>query len=203
MFNRIYHFLKGPSPLHPSVCNGRLSPRAFRRFDRKDLSQCLELYALNEPGRFPEGVAQQYKKSLSEEHSYHLVTESDGRIIASGGISYYTRADWVVLSFGLVRPSHQGQGLGTALLLPRLALLKPGRFSYHIFIFAVEESFGFYRRFGFRDIQPWRDDHGDQHPSGHLLLTGSEIRRCRELLRSRGIVVPRDEVEIPLRLQAG
>jgi predicted N-acetyltransferase YhbS len=202
MFNRIYHFLKGPSPLHPSVCNGRLSPREFRRFDRKDLSQCLELYAIIEPGRFPEGVARQYEKSLSEERSYHLVTESNRQIIASGGISYYTRADWVVLSFGLVRPSHQGQGLGTALLLSRLALLKPCRSPYHIFIFAVEESFGFYRRFGFRDSQPWRDGQGAQHPSGHLLLTGSEIRRCRKLLSSSGIVVPRDEVEIPLRQHA-
>jgi hypothetical protein len=55
MFSRIYHLIKGPSPLHPAVWKGRLSPLRFRRFQPSDSARCLELYAINERGRFPEG----------------------------------------------------------------------------------------------------------------------------------------------------
>lgn len=56
VFERVAHFFKGPNPLHPAVWEGRLAPLTFRRFKIEDLPQCLELYRLNEPGRFPEGV---------------------------------------------------------------------------------------------------------------------------------------------------
>jgi predicted N-acetyltransferase YhbS len=202
MLSRIYHFLKGPSPLRPSLWDGHLSPVTFRRFTCEDLLQCLELYALNEPGRFPRGVAQQYEASLVQGSSYYLVAEDDGRVIASGGLSYYTRQDVAVLCFGLVHPSQQRRGIGTALLLARLSLLKPSRPEYHVLVFAVEDSFGFYRRFGFRDFQAWRDPQGDMRPSGHLLLTSRETRRCRALLKDHRITVPEDEAQIPVRTKA-
>jgi N-acetylglutamate synthase-like GNAT family acetyltransferase len=171
----------------------------FRRFVAADLPQCMELYALNEPGRFPIGVSESYKKSLTEQASYYLVAEREGQIIASGGLSYWKRQDFAILCFGLVRPSHQGKGIGTALVLARLALLNPKRPEYHVLIFAVEKSVQFYQRFGFRGFLPWQDLHGDQHPSGHLLVTRSEIRKCRALLQEHGVVIPNDEELIPFR----
>jgi predicted N-acetyltransferase YhbS len=202
MFTRLYHFCKGPNPLHPSVCDGHLSPVIFRRFAITDMPQCLELYALNEPERFPKGVSEQYEKCLTEQTSYFLVAEIEGQIVASGGLSYWTRRDFAVLCFGLVRPSHQGKGIGTALLLARLALLNPKHFEYHVFIFAVEKSFGFYWRFGFRSFQPWQDLHSDKHPSGHLLITSSEIRKCRQMLQAHGVGLPQDQDQIPTRKEA-
>jgi N-acetylglutamate synthase-like GNAT family acetyltransferase len=202
MFSRISHFLKGPNPLHPSVWTDRLSPLTFRRFAPQDLPQCLKLYALNEPERFPEGMVRQYEKSLITSSSYFLVAENDTHIMASGGMSYFVRENTVVLCYGLVHPSHQGRGIGTALLLARLALLNPERSSYDVFIFALEKSFAFYRRFGFRDFQPWKDVHGDLHPSGCLLVTSPEIRKCRQLLSDHGITVPQDEDQIPFRKPA-
>lgn len=199
LFNRLYHFIKGPNPLHPSVWDKLSSPCTFRKFEKKDFPQCLELFSLNEPGRFPKGVAEQYEKSLAGGNSYYLVTEADGRIVASGGISYYMKPDYAVLCFGLVHPRYYARGLGTALLLARLALLKPVRKPYHAFIFAVEDTFGFYRRFGFRTYNPWLDTQGNRHPSGHLLLFGSEIRQCRRLLDFHGIILPQDEDQVPFR----
>jgi len=202
MFSRIYHFLQGPNPLHPSVWKGRLSPMTFRRFSQQDLPKCLELYALNEPGRFPRGVIQTYEESLKGGNSYFLVGEFDGRIVASGGLAYTMREDIAVLCFGLVHPSEQGKGIGTALLLARLSLLKPNRHDYHVLIFAVKDSFGFYLRFGFRDFQAWKDPAGEMQPSGHLHITAREIRRCRALLKEQRIAVPEDEDEIPFRTKA-
>ena len=199
MFSRIYHFLKGPNPLHPSVWSERLPPIAFRQFAPQDLPQCLELYALNEPGRFPKGVAQRYEDSLKRGSSYFLVAECNGQIVASGGLSYRMREDFAVLCFGLVHPSQQGKGIGTALLLARLSLLMPDRWDYHVFILALESSIGFYRRFGFRAFQAWKDPQGKMRPSGHLVFTSSEIRRCRALLNDHKIAVPEHEDKIPFR----
>src|SRR5688572_12802634 len=199
MFSRIYHFLKGPSPLDPNVWRGRLAPLKFRRFRADDLAQCLELYAQNEIGRFPKGASEEYKKHLTEQNSYSLVAEQNNQIIASGGISYCMQENMAVLCFGLVRPDFHHRGIGTALLLARLALLKPNRTSYHVFIFAVEKSIGFYRRFGFFYFEPWQDMNGSHHPSGHLLITSSEICRCRKLLTKHGISIPPDEDHIPFR----
>jgi ribosomal protein S18 acetylase RimI-like enzyme len=199
MFSRIYHFLKGPNPLNPSVWKGRLSPLTFRRFVSQDRAQCLELYALNEPGRFPKGVAHVYEESLDRGSSYFLVAERDGQIVASGGVSYYTREDLVVLCFGLVHPSFHGQGIGTALLLARLALLKADKPNYHVLIFAVEKSVGFYRRFGFKEYPSWIDPQGEIRPSGYLIFSGKKIHRCRALLSNHGIALPHDEDQIPVR----
>jgi ribosomal protein S18 acetylase RimI-like enzyme len=201
MFSRLYHFVKGPHPLHPSVLADRLSPLTFRRFTSEDLPQCLDLYALNEPGRFPKGVAQQYEESLKRGSSYFLVTESEGQILASGGVSYFCHQDIATLCFGLVRPSHHGKGIGTALLLARLALLMPTRQVYHVYICAVEDSIGFYRRFGFRYHDAWTDAHGELHPSGHLVLTDREICQCRAKLREHRIEWPSDENQVPLNTE--
>jgi len=83
LLNRLGHFIKGPNPLHPAVWEGRLSPLNFRRFQPEDVSQCLEIYKLNEPGRFPEGVLSEYEKSLREQRSYFLVAERNGQIVAT------------------------------------------------------------------------------------------------------------------------
>ena len=198
--SRVFHFIRGPNPVHPSVWEGRLSPMAFRRFEEADLNQCIELYSLNEKDRFPQGVIEQYRNSLAERDSYYLVGEKEGRIVASGGVSYWMRENLVVLFFGLVEPQHQGRGIGTALLLARLALLKPKPWNYHVLIFAVKKSFAFYRRFGFSNFTPWQDASGAKHPSGRLLLTRSEIHRCRALLEAHHISVPLDEDKVPMRM---
>lgn len=198
MFSRIYHYLRGPNPLHPELLEGRLSPLCFRRFVKEDLPQCRDLYTLNEPGRFPAGLLEPYERALLNAHCYFLVAESEGQIVASGGISHWQRKDAAVLCYGLVRPSHQGRGIGTALLLARLSLLNPTLPEFHIVLFAVEKSIGFYQRFGFHSVAPWQDSYGGEHPSGHLLFTSAEIRRCRNLLNKHGIVVPQDQDQVPL-----
>ena len=182
---------------------GHLKPVAFRRFVLSDLPGCLQLYQLNEPGRFPTGVIEQYRPSLAEGRSYYLVSEQGGKIVASGGISYFMDHSFAVLCFGLVHPEHQGRGLGTALVLARLSLLDPKRPFYRVLIFAVEPSIGFYRRMGFREWTNWKDGNKHTHPSGHLILTFRQIRRCRRLLSEHGVSVPPDQDLVPVRTERG
>ena len=169
----------------------------FRRFQPADLPQCLLLHTLNEPGRFPE-LERPYEMCLREQRSYTLVAEHEGRIVASGSMQYVLRKNIATLSFGLVHPEFQGKGIGTALVLARLALLKPSQPYYRVLIFSVVRSIGFYRRFGFVRFRPWKDKHGHEHPSGAVEFTSRDIRRCRKLLVAHGISFPPDEDLVPL-----
>jgi GNAT superfamily N-acetyltransferase len=196
-FQRVGHFLRGPNPLHPGVWEGRLHPLTFRRFGLADLPQCLELYKLNEPGRFPEGPGNHYEDCLRSERSYVLVAENGGRIVATGGIHYFIKPHMAICCYGLVRPDYQGKGIGTALLLARLALLSNKEPVYHVFIFAVQKSFVFYQRFGFLPTSAWYDENRNPHPSGRLMMSLAEAQRCRKLLADHGISVPHDENKVP------
>jgi GNAT superfamily N-acetyltransferase len=202
ILSRIYYSLNGASPLNPAVWIGRLSPIVFRRIRPEDLAGCLELYSLNEPKRFPENMKDHYERSLLAGDTYYLVAEIDGQIVASGGLSYVGREGHAVLSYGLVHPSHQRKGIGTALFLARLALLRPNGLYYRIFIFALRQSMGYYRRFGFTGGKPWKDIHGELHPSGNLFFSPNEILRCRALLNEHKIIYPQDEDQIPVRTRA-
>jgi hypothetical protein len=42
------------------------------------------------------------------------------------------------------------------------------------------------------------DMRGQQHPSGHLVVTSEEIRECRSLLAEHGISFPSDDDRVPL-----
>lgn len=198
---RLYHFLKGPNPLHPSVWHGRLSPLSFRCFNPSDLPACLELYTLNEPGRFPEGVKRQYEQWLKAQRDCVLVAEREGRVIASGGISRVFRENIAILCFGLVHPAFQGRGFGAALVLARLALLNPSTPAYAVLICAVPQSIGYYRRLGFRPGSPWKDPQGQNQPSAHLAFTAREIERCRALLAKHKISIPEGDDLVPFNNQ--
>jgi N-acetylglutamate synthase-like GNAT family acetyltransferase len=162
-----------------------------------DLPQCLEIYALNEPGRFPEGFIAKYEASLKDSASYTLVAECDGRLVATGRLAYVQKEYIAIMSYGLVRPGFHGRGIGTALVLARLSLLDSKRAVHRVFIFAIEKSIGFYRRFGFLPFQSWKDERGLEHPSGYLIITKEEVCECRRLLAREGISVPDDEGKIP------
>ena len=194
---RMGHFFRGPNPLHPGVWEGRLRPLTFRRFDIADLPQCLALYKLNEPGRFPERVRDHYEECLRSGRTYVLVAEDEGRIVATGGMNIFLKPHIAVLSYGLVRPDYHGKGIGTALLLARLALLSNKEPVYRVLIFAVRKSFVFYQRFGFRPYTAWHDKQGVAHPSGQLIITIAEAQQCRKLLADHGISVPHDEDKVP------
>jgi N-acetylglutamate synthase-like GNAT family acetyltransferase len=199
LFERLTHLLRGPNPLNPAVWEGRLKPMTFRRLENADIPHCLDIYKLNEQGRFPDGFIVHYQKSLADPASYFLVGEIKGQIVATGGLQYYARDDFAVLSFGLVHPEHHNNGIGAALFLSRMSLLNTTHEYYNLLILAVQKSIDYYRRFGFQDCESWKDDRGRAQPSGILNVKSDEILRCRLLLRDHGILVPRDQSKIPLR----
>jgi len=114
------------------------------------------------------------------------------------GVPGFSNRKAAILSFGLVHPDHQNHGIGTALVLARLALLKPGAEYYFVMICAVNRSIGFYRRLGFRDAGKWKDCDGQEHPVAMLEFSRRDIRTCRKLLADHQVIYPDDEEIVPL-----
>lgn len=179
------------SPLKRSVWEGKLAPMTFRPFARADIEPCLELYELNEPGRFPPGGLPEYLSHLAQRRAYTICLDGPDGLVACGGLAYHEgRRHSGLLCYGLVHPAHHGTGIGTALLLARLALLDPNRHWYSICIAALEKSFGFYRRFGFSSAGSWCDKSGARHTFGALFIFGYQIRRIRKLLAAHKVEYP-------------
>jgi GNAT superfamily N-acetyltransferase len=119
--------------------------------------------------------------------------EAEDRVIATGGIhymDYYYHSAF--LCYGLVHPQHQGVGIGTALLLTRLALLNDQRHWYIVTLFPVKGSIGFYRRFGFRQWISSMESEARQRGAS-LLILSSEIRRIRKILVENGVTFPHQD----------
>ena len=201
-YTRLYYHVRGPNPLHPMVWNGRIPPITFRRYRESDLDGCVNLYDLNAPGRFPT-LDPPYRTALASGRIYTLVAEMDGKLIAAGSVSYHRPQEFLddnvaTLSFGLVHPDHHSKGIGTALVLARLALLKPSQEYYFVLIFAVNRSMGFYRRLGFHDAGKWKDCNGEEHPFATLEFLRRDINSSRKLLANHQVIYPDDEENVPL-----
>jgi hypothetical protein len=77
----------------------------------------------------------------------------------------------------------------------RLALLNERRHWFIVRIFAVEDSIGFYHRFGFRKSGGWLDKRRTLHPAADMLILSYEIRRIRKLLGENDVGFPQEDVD--------
>jgi hypothetical protein len=97
----------------------------------------------------------------------------------------------------MVDPLQQRQGIGTAQLLVRIALLTTIDDLAIAVMFAVPGSVSFYRRFGFDFSHEAPADDGGTYPFGVLRLSQSFINECRAVLAKRNITYPDVSGRIP------
>ena len=118
-----------------------------------DVAACESIYRRNEPGRFPDAARGDFLAHIrSRDKALFLVAEVDGAIAGFGGITMDRKAKLEVahLVYGMVDPAHQRRGIGTALLLARLAVLPAPRRWWTVLFVPIAGSESFYRRFGFQ-----------------------------------------------------
>jgi len=176
-----------------------MGPGQIRAYSQEDFAACCELYTLNEPGRFPPGCLPNFEETLRKGSALFLIAEKDGKVRGCGGIRIEaTTAGCVAwLSFGLIHPEFQAQGLGTTLLLARLSLLP--RYVAIIGMAPVPASRGFYERFNFRERgrHTWPDG---TESSIHLVRFSPDARsQCERLLANAGVVLTLGSSEVPIK----
>jgi N-acetylglutamate synthase-like GNAT family acetyltransferase len=191
---------RGRGRFDPTVGAQHIPSATVRRFSELDTAACRELYELNEPGRFPSGYLEEFLSTLKSSLHLYLVIEAHGKVAAVGGI-YRTpeAASGCSLVFGMVHPSHHKQGLGTALLLARLAALGRPPHIWWAFLASAGGSSTFFERFGFQHYGRY------PHPPDMRIfdcyrsyLEESDWESCANILAQRGVHFDRSGIDVPL-----
>lgn len=170
---------------------------ALRAYTPTDRGACLAIYADNEaenkPGRIPPGFRSQFAQTLDRPDYLKLVLCRGDRAAAVGAIARFPRSmsfAYVWLAFGLVHPTLHGQGLGTALMLARLASLPEPVEPTRVVLSNTISSEGFVKRFGFEyQGKEGTRPGGDVFDVRAAVLTVEAWRRCREIIADVGIAL--------------
>jgi GNAT superfamily N-acetyltransferase len=148
----LLELLTGPrSALTPIPPKGLPPGTRIRLYQPADKDACVDIYNENEPGRFPEGFGGQFEQFLEQRDYLKLVGCIGEEPVAIGGIGkisgLFSHHVWLV--FGMVKPAFHSQGIGTAMLLTRLAALTRPVKPVRVMLSSVEASTAFLARFGF------------------------------------------------------
>lgn len=124
---------------------------SIRLIADEDTARCEEIYLANEVDYFPEGFFDSFRHWLRAKDSLQFIAELDGNVVGVGGISLRDEfwGETAVLEYGMVHPAYARRGVGTALLLVRIAALPKTKLPCKVLMSSAGETVSFYKRFGF------------------------------------------------------
>lgn len=156
-----------------------------RLLSPEDTQACLEIYQMNAPGRFPAEVVQEFEEVLKRDDGAMLVIEDHGRVVACGGLSLAGSKG--TLFYGLIHSEFQKKGVGRLLLLSRLARIHGPEVIVNIC--AVDDSIGYYERFGFTRYALWFSQNGEAHPMAGVSVHPEDCEEIATFLTNEGYPV--------------
>lgn len=135
----------------------------LRLMQPEDLPALHEVLRSNVPDFLPDDPA--LADNLQEDAPNFFVAEVDGRVVAGGGIDLGATGEQCVLYLGSVHRDFHRRGLGSLLLLARLAWTEgsPGL----VWAVVPEPAVAFFERFGF---EPLAVPRGRQSAEGFVRL---------------------------------
>jgi ribosomal protein S18 acetylase RimI-like enzyme len=193
-------FLWGGEILRINRAAAKVAPLRIRAFSSSDLEACLAIYRIHEAIRFPPGYYEVYKDYLSGGGSLVLVAEKDSRVVATGGIAIQRThgVEVSMLSFGMVLPDYQRQGVGTTLLLARLSRLPQTQKKWIVCMTSVGGSNSFYGRYGFRFVANVDGMRSDHLPLYRMTLLRKDIDKIKTMLAGQKVTVEDSGRQVPV-----
>lgn len=192
------HTTLKPNELTFPPRRGPLPKCRIRPYRESDYDVCVELYRLNEPGRFPEGYLDEFCKDLKSGSTLFLVCESETEICGMAGISTYQHEGQSIASFsyGLIHPKHHGRGFGTVMLIARFAVLPIGSPLWLGTMTVLKSSASFYSQFGFVGGR-LPNVSGDEMWDYFVTAQPTDLKKCREMLDSAEAILDTEGAVIP------
>ena len=121
----------------------------LRPYQANDKQQVIKLFLLNTPGYFDPKEEEDLLVFLDEyPEEYYVIVKDDGHIIASGGNIIKGDTGW--LSWYIVHPDAQGEGLGTVLVKYNIRKLKENTQLSAIKVRTSQLVYKFYEKAGFK-----------------------------------------------------
>lgn len=120
----------------------------IRNYQPADFDACSAIYHSNLNGFLPD-TPELFIKYLSKPPRHYLVIESSGAIVACGGLETRSDINASAFAFGMVHREFHHRGLGSLLVLTRLALFDGEHDPISVSMETTVTVEAFYRQFGF------------------------------------------------------
>lgn len=121
----------------------------FRPYKPEDAAQVLHLLQQNTPTFFAPEEAADLERYLAQEIEDYFVFEDNGTLLAAGGTNYFPQDKLALLSWDIVAPHAQGQGLGRQLVQHRIAHLQYPAGIEQLLVRTSQLAYRFYEKMGF------------------------------------------------------
>ncbi|NBB23221.1 GNAT family N-acetyltransferase [Runella sp. CRIBMP] len=122
----------------------------FRTYELSDRTELEEIFLQNTPKYFAPEELGDFLEYLDIFGDDYVVAVVDGRIVGGGGYWIRSSDHQGGLSWAFLRPDFQGTGVGKALAVYRIDLIKASGGAKMILVETSQHSFGFYEKLGFK-----------------------------------------------------
>lgn len=138
-----------------------MSTPIIRIYKPNDLQAIREIFRLNTPVYFSPDEEEDLVYYLQHEIEQYFVVEIDGKVVGSGGINFSDDETTGKLSWDLLHPDYQKQGLGSQLVEYRLEILDEYPHLEKIMIRTSQLAYKFYEKHGFKVSETQKDYWGE------------------------------------------
>ena len=122
----------------------------IRPYTPKDKDAVLKLLDENSPAYFDASERPELVRYLDEELEDYFVVEAQEGIIGAGGINYEPEKRTAIISWDLISPNCQGQGVGSELTQYRIGFIKAKSGIDTILVRTSQHTDQFYQKMGFK-----------------------------------------------------
>ncbi|MFK7935970.1 MAG: GNAT family N-acetyltransferase, partial [Saprospiraceae bacterium] len=129
----------------------------IRTYQNEDLPQLLELISRNIPKYFDASEKKDYQDYLTSKREDYFVFEKDEHIIGAAGINYFPTEKTARLSWDMIDPAFQGQGIGKQLVFYRLNHIQKATDYRQVIVRTSQLAEKFYAKFGFQTERVEKD----------------------------------------------
>ncbi|AMM52505.1 GNAT family acetyltransferase [Rufibacter sp. DG15C] len=129
----------------------------IRPYTPTDQEALLQLLQLNTPRYFAPEEEPDFLQYLQHETEEYFVLERQGRVVGCGGVNFSEDGQTGKISWDILHPDFQGQGLGRALLTYRIARLLEVHQVTHITVRTSQVVYRFYEKNGFQLVEVVKD----------------------------------------------
>lgn len=121
----------------------------IRPYIPEDKSKIKDLLKQNTPKYFDPSEEREFEEYLEKEIEDYFVFEQNNQIIGAGGINYFPQEKIARISWDMLDPKLQGEGIGRKLTQHRIDHLKKNTQIELIIVRTSQLAFKFYEKMGF------------------------------------------------------
>jgi N-acetylglutamate synthase-like GNAT family acetyltransferase len=121
----------------------------IRKYLNSDKPKIIELLRKNTPQYFDSSEEKDFENYLDNEIEDYFVYEINSEIIGAGGINYFTEQKLARISWDMIDPNSQGNGIGKKLTQYRINHLKEKENIELIVVRTTQLVCKFYEKMGF------------------------------------------------------